>query len=120
MKKKELLKTKVEHISLDTFNPVPLVEAMEKMAFSSRSTARAAHIYEMMLKDKDTAVILCLAGSLVSAGLKKVIVQLLEADKVDAIVSTGANIVEQELFEGIGFRHYQGKQIHHYNEMLDI
>ena len=34
MKKKDLLKTKVEHLSLDTFNPVPLVEAMEKMAFS--------------------------------------------------------------------------------------
>ena len=66
MKKKELLKTKVEHVSLDTFNPVPLVEAMEKMAFSARTTARAARIYEMLLKVKDAAVILCLAGSLVS------------------------------------------------------
>ena len=120
MKKKELLKTRVEHISLDTFNPVPLVEAMEKMAFSSRSTARAARIYEMMLKDKDAAVILCLAGSLVSAGLKKVIVQLLEADMVDAIVSTGANIVDQDFFEGLGFRHYQGTPFIDDNQLREL
>jgi len=106
--KADLLKTKVEHVSLDTFNPVPLIEAMDKMAFQARNTARAAQIYEMMLKEKDCAVILCLAGSLVSAGLKKVIVQLLENDMVDAIVSTGANIVDQDFFEGLGFRHWQG------------
>ena len=120
MKKKDLLKTKVEHLSLDTFNPVPLVEAMEKMALSSRSTARAARIYEMMLKDKDAAVILCLAGSLVSAGLKKVIVQLLEADMVDAIVSTGANIVDQDFFEGLGFRHYQGTPFIDDNQLREL
>ena len=108
MKKKDLQKTKVEHISLDAFDPVPLIEAMEKMAFQARNTARAARIYEMMLKEKDCAVILCLAGSLISAGLKKVIVQLLEADMVDAIVSTGANIVDQDFFEGLGYRHWQG------------
>ena len=108
MKKKDLLKTKVEHISLDTWNPVPLIEAMEKMAFQARNTARAARIYEMMLKEKDCAVILCLAGSLISAGLKKVVVQMLEHDMVDAIVSTGANIVDQDFFEGLGFRHWQG------------
>jgi len=34
------------------------------MAFSSRDTARAASIYEMMLRDTDCGVILCLAGSL--------------------------------------------------------
>jgi deoxyhypusine synthase len=27
---------------------------------------------------------------------------------VDAIVSTGANIVDQDFFEALGFRHYQG------------
>ena len=27
---------------------------------------------------------------------------------VDVIVSTGANIVDQDFFEGLGFKHYQG------------
>ena len=120
MKKKDLLKTKVEHISLDTFNPVPLIEAMAKMAFQARNTARAAQIYEQMLKDKDCAVILCLAGSLISAGLKQAIVQLLEADMVDAIVSTGANIVDQDFFEGLGFRHWQGTPFVDDNELRDL
>lgn len=107
-KKADFLRDTIEHVSLDTFNPVPLIEAMGKMAFQARNTARAASIYEMMLQDEDCAVILCLAGSLVSAGLKKVVVQMVENHMVDAIVSTGANLVDQDFFEGMGFRHYIG------------
>jgi deoxyhypusine synthase len=120
MNKKDLLKTEVEHISLDTFNPVPLIEAMDKMAFQARNTARAARIYEMMLKEKDCAVVLCLAGSLVSAGLKKVMVQMIENEMVDAIVSTGANIVDQDFFEGLGFKHWQGTPFIDDNELREL
>ncbi|MCA8952818.1 MAG: deoxyhypusine synthase [Planctomycetes bacterium] len=120
MNKQELLKTRVEHISLDTFDPVPLVDAMAKMAFQARNTARAAHIYEMMLGEKDCAVILCLAGSLISAGLKRVIVQMLEKNMVDAIVSTGANIVDQDFFEGLGFGHWQGTPFIDDNQLRDL
>ena len=108
--KSDFLKSKVEHISLDTFNPVPLIDAMGKMAFQARNTHRAATIYEKMLRDEDCAVWLCLAGSLISAGLKKVIVEMIENNMVDAIVSTGANIVDQDFFEALGFHHYQGSQ----------
>ena len=90
------------------FSADALIEGMEKMAFQARNTARAAHIYCKMLEEQDCAVILCLAGSLISAGLKKVIVQMLEQNMVDAIVSTGANIVDQDFFEGLGFSHWQG------------
>jgi deoxyhypusine synthase len=120
MNKKDLLQRKVEHISLDTFDPVALIDAMDKMAFQARNTARAAQIYEKMLRDKDCAVILCLAGSLISAGLKKVIVQMLDKDMVDAIVSTGANIVDQDFFEGLGFRHYQGSPFVDDNELREL
>jgi deoxyhypusine synthase len=79
---------------------------MKHMAFSARDLHRAADIYDRMLRDGDCGIILCLAGSLVSAGLKKVFVDLLRNRMVDAIVSTGANIVDQDFFEGLGFRHY--------------
>jgi deoxyhypusine synthase len=59
-----------------------------------------------MLKDKECGVILCLAGSLISAGLKKVFVDMIRNNMVDAIVSTGANIVDQDFFEGLGYKHY--------------
>src|SRR4051794_22828999 len=107
-KKSELLVDVVEHIDIKKHNVVPLVEAMSKMAFSARDLARAAKIFDTMLREADCAVILCLAGSLVSAGLKKVIVDLVRNNMVDAIVSTGAIIVDQDFFEALGFKHYQG------------
>ena len=60
----------IEHIDV-TKNPgiVPVVEAMQHMAYSSRDLHRAADIYDRMLRDKECGVILTLAGSLISAGL---------------------------------------------------
>ena len=104
--KKELLSTPIQHIDITQHNVVPLVDAMAHMAYSSRDTARAAQIYERMLRDTDCGVILCLAGSLISAGLQKIFVDLIRNNMVDAIVSTGANIVDQDFFEALGFNHY--------------
>ena len=104
--KEQLLSNPIEHIDIKKHNVVALVESMKNMAFSSRDLARAAEIYEMMIKDKDCGIILCLAGSLVSAGLKQIFVDMIRNKMVDAIVSTGANIVDQDFFEGLGYKHY--------------
>ena len=104
--KQELLQQPIQHIEIKDHNVVALVDAMNHMAYSSRDLARAATIYDMMLRDTDCGVILCLAGSLISAGLKNVIVDLVRNHMVDAIVSTGANIVDQDFFEALGFKHY--------------
>ncbi len=108
-KKSDLLVEVVEHIDIKKHNVVPLVEAMSKMAFSARDLGRAAQIYDVMLCDKDCAIILCLAGSIFSAGLKQVVVDLIDHNMVDAIVSTGAIIVDQDFFEALGFKHYKGE-----------
>ena len=104
--KKELLSHPIEHLDIKKYNVAPLVDAMAHMAFSSRDTHRAASIYDMMLRDTECGVILCLAGSLVSAGLKQIFIDLIRNNMVDAIVSTGANIVDQDFFEALGFKHY--------------
>jgi len=106
--KEKLLKQKIQHIDIKTFNGVPLIDSFDHMAFQSRNLARACEIYDTMLKDKDCTVILCLAGSLVSAGMKKIIVDLIKHNMVDIIVSTGAIVVDQDFFEGLGFYHYRG------------
>src|SRR6202011_2638734 len=108
-KKSDLLVEVIEHIDIKEHNVVPLVEAMSKMAFSARDLGRAAHIYDAMLRDEDCAIMLCLAGSLFSAGLKNVVVDLVRHHMVDAIVSTGAIIVDQDFFEALGFKHYKGE-----------
>lgn len=104
--KKDLLNRPVQHIDIKQHNVVALVDAMKEMAYSSRDLARAAAIYERMLRDQECGVILCLAGSLISAGLKQVFIDLIRNHMVDAVVSTGANIVDQDFFEALGFRHW--------------
>src|ERR1700678_317176 len=102
--KNQLLDRPIQHIDITAHNVVPLVEAMASMAYSARDTARAADIYDMMLRDTECGVILCLAGSLISAGLQKLFVDLIRRSMVDAIVSTGDNIVDQDFLEALGFR----------------
>jgi deoxyhypusine synthase len=104
--KKELLARPIEHVDIARHNVATLVDAMRHMAFSARDLARAADIYDRMLRDAECGVILCLAGSLISAGLKKIFVHMVRQRMVDCIVSTGANIVDQDFFEALGFRHY--------------
>lgn len=106
--KTELLSAEVRHIDIKKFDFAALIDDMQHTAFQARNVARAAKIYERMLTDESCGVILCLAGSLISAGLKKVVIDMIEHNMVDAIVSTGANIVDQDFFEGLGFKHYQG------------
>ena len=101
-----LLGQRLEHIDITRHDPSPMVRQMKNMAFSARDLARAADIYDVMLRDPDCSIILCLAGSLISAGLKKVFVNMLRSNMVDCIVSTGANIVDQDFFEALGFGHY--------------
>ncbi|MBF2097003.1 MAG: deoxyhypusine synthase [Gloeomargaritaceae cyanobacterium C42_A2020_066] len=108
MDRQQLLQETIQPIDIKNHNVVPLVEAMGQMAFQARNLGRAAQIYDQMLQDEECTIILCLAGSLFSAGLKQVVVDLVRHRMVDAIVSTGANIVDQDFFEALGFRHYVG------------
>ena len=107
MQKKDLLSTPVVPIDIKAFDAGPILEAMGRTAFQARNLYRAAEIYLKMLED-DAAVILTLAGSLVSAGQGLIIHDLIRKGLVDAIVAMGANIVDQDFFEALGHRHYQG------------
>lgn len=115
---KSFLKETIKHIDIKKHNVVKLVDDMQYMAYSSRDLNRAANIYDAMIKDKGCCIFLCLAGSLISAGLKKVVVDMIENNMVDAIVSTGANIVDQDFFEALGYKHYKGDQFYNDDNLL--
>jgi deoxyhypusine synthase len=119
-KKKDFLKDTIKHIDIKQHNVVALVDSMEHMAFSARELNRAARIYDMMLKDKECGIILTLAGSLFSAGLKKVVYDMIMNNMVDAIVSTGAIMIDQDFFEALGFKHYLGTPFSNDNELRDL
>lgn len=118
--KKNYLKEVVKHIDIKEHNVVKLVDSMQHMAFSARDLYRAANIYERMLHDNDCTVILTLAGSLFSAGLKRVVFDLVNNNMVDAIVSTGAIMVDQDFFEALGFKHYIGSPFVNDNELREL
>ena len=109
-RKKDLLSKEVEHIDITKFDAREIVSSMSKMSFVSRETANAADIYNEMLKDKNCTIFLTLAGSTSAAGCMHVYRDLVKYNMVDAIVATGASIIDMDFFEALGFKHYQGSQ----------
>ena len=108
--KKSFLKKEVEHIDITSFDSRKIISSMEKMSFVSRETANAAIIFNEMLKDKDCSIFLTLAGSTSAAGCMHIYRDLVKYNMVDAIVATGASIIDMDFFEALGFKHYQGSQ----------
>ena len=115
--KKKLLKTPVEHIDITSFDSRKIISSMEKMSFASRETANAARIFNEMIKDKNCTIFLTLAGSTSAAGCMDLYKDLVKYNMVDAIVATGASIIDMDFFEALGFKHYQGSQFQDDNEL---
>ncbi len=108
--KHNLLSKQVEHIDITSFDARPIVEQMAGMSFTSRDLAKATEIYNMMLKDKNCSIFLTLAGSTSAGGCMQMYVDMAKNNMIDAVVATGASIVDMDFFEALGFKHYQGSQ----------
>ena len=108
--KKEFLNRPVEHIDITSFDARKIISSMEKMSFVSRETAIAANIFNEMIKDNNCTIFLTLAGSTSAAGCMNIYKDLIKYNMVDAIVATGASIIDMDFFEALGFKHYQGSQ----------
>lgn len=108
--KKSLLSEVVKHIDIKKINSVEIIDAMRSMSFASRETARAADILQMMIKDASCSNILTLAGSTSAGGCMQVYVDMVQCSMIDAVVATGASIIDMDFFEALGYRHYRGTQ----------
>lgn len=106
-KKAELLATTVEHVDITSFDARPIIDSMRKMSFSSRDTARAADIFNMALEDKACSPWLILAGSTSAGGCMHAYRDMVQFNMIDAVVATGASIVDMDFFEALGYKHYQ-------------
>src|SRR6201990_3212621 len=110
-RKAELLSTPIEHIDITKFDARPIIDSMGKMSFTSRDLARATGIYNQMLEDPDCSIILVIAGSTSAGGCMDLYAELVKSNMVDAIVATGASIVDMDFFEALGHKHYQANEI---------
>lgn len=108
--KANYLSKTVEHIDVKSFDARPIIDSMDKMSFSSRETGNAAKIFNKMLQDKSCSTILTLAGSTSAGGCMQVYYEMVKNNMIDAIVATGASIVDMDFFESLGFKHYHGSQ----------
>lgn len=108
MKKKDILKETIKHIDITSFDASQIIDAMREMSFSSRDTAGAADIFKRMIKDKDCTIILTLSGSTGAGGCLQLYSDMIKYNMVDAIVATGASVVDMDFFEALGFKHYKG------------
>ena len=117
--KKDFLKKPVEHIDITSFDSRKIISSMEKMSFVSRETANAANIFNEMIKDKDCTIFLTLAGSTSAAGCMHIYRDMVKYNMIDAIVATGASIIDMDFFEALGFKHYQGSQFQNDTELRE-
>jgi deoxyhypusine synthase len=115
MKKGKLLSVPTKPLDISPgINCSELLEGLESCSFQGRRLARAAKIWTHALQD-DVTVWMGLGGAMVPAGMRKVIVSLMEYRYVDVLVSTGANLYH-DFHETVGNFHYVGS--HHADDRV--
>jgi len=82
-----------------------LVGEMKKAGFGARKIGKASEIMKKMFSDKECRVFLGLAGAMVPAGMKEIIIDMIKEGKIRVLVTTGANLTH-DLIEALGGFHY--------------
>ena len=99
---------RVHHIEPATTKDLRgFLDAMDKVGvLGAGRLGRAAGIIQRMFEDSECFTFLAMSGPMVPGGLRKVVSHLVETGKIDAIVTSGANIVH-DLVEAYGGAHYR-------------
>jgi deoxyhypusine synthase len=120
-RKKELLGRPTTPVKVGkTTTVAELLDGYREASFQARALGKAAAVFDAMLRDKDRPTIfLGMAGSLIAAGMRQVITDLIEQNMVDVVVSTGA-IISQDFYQVRGGRHYHGTPEADDKELRDL
>ncbi len=103
----EYLRTPVDPFLISQGGSVSeLVARMGGTSFQARNLARGVEIWAEMLEGEAT-IFLGLAGAMVPAGMRQVMVYLIQNRLIDCLVSTGANLFH-DLHESLGRFHWKG------------
>ena len=96
-----------------------LVSEMEKCGvLGAGNIGKATEILTEMFSNKDYTVLLTLAGPLVPGGMRQIIRDLIDQGYLNAIVTTGANMVH-DMVEALGHRHWIGSFFAEDEELKD-
>tara|TARA_B100000959_G_C14939687_1_gene607241 strand:- start:194 stop:1279 length:1086 start_codon:yes stop_codon:yes gene_type:complete len=101
----KILNKEIEHIKYEDLKDIaPLIDSFSKSSFQARKLGEGAKLYKKEL-EKETTIIWSLAGSIFSAGLRKLVIESIRNNLVDCLVCTGA-LFEQDMLEALGHKHY--------------
>ena len=77
------------------------------LAYNSARLKECCQLFAGRMLDPDVTIGMSISGALTPAGLGcSCIIPMIKAGFIDWIVSTGANMVDQDFFEALGFKHY--------------
>ena len=106
MRKNEILSNPTHPLAIDgRKNVAALLEKMRGISFQGRALATAYQIWKKMLGDQ-VMIMMGMSGAMVPAGLRRIVVFMLENRLIDCLVSTGANFFH-DIHETLGRFHYQ-------------
>ena len=107
MRKYEILSRPTRPLMIDRRRTVAdLLEKMQGVSFQGRNLATAYQVWRRMLRDR-TMIMMGMAGAMVPAGMRRLVVYLIKNRLIDCLVSTGANFFH-DVHETLGRFHYQG------------
>ena len=99
---------KVNHVNPTHIKTIPeYLKAMDKVGvLGAGRLGRATEIVKRMFDDKDCFTFLSMSGPMVPGGLRNIVRYLVEKGYIQAIVTSGANIVH-DLVEAYGGSHFR-------------
>ncbi len=83
-----------------------VLERMEGTAFQGRQLSAAFRVWKRMLADR-CSILMGMSGAMVPAGMRRLVVYMIQNRLIDCLVSTGANFFH-DIHETLGYYHYQG------------
>jgi deoxyhypusine synthase len=106
MRKHEMLSRPTRPFEIDRRkNVASLLAKMQGISFQGRNLATAYEVWQRMLRDR-TMIMMGVAGAMVPAGMRRLLVYVIKNRLIDCLVSTGANFFH-DIHESLGRRHYQ-------------
>jgi len=82
-----------------------LLDKLSGLGGEGRKLSAALNLWERMLRDADCTILLGLSGPLISAGLRELLVYLIEHRAIDGLVVSAENLFH-DLHEARGVLHY--------------
>jgi deoxyhypusine synthase len=83
-------------------------EEYEIIAYNIDHLRVSPFLFKQMNEDPNCTIILTIAGSTQAAGCLQLYRDLVRLNMVDIIVATGASVIDMDLYEALGYHHYEG------------